>query len=217
MADMKQIEKLIEVLKLDEDSNVLDLGCGAGRISEYISNSTKANLLGIDYAKKAIVNATKRTIDRSARVTFQHLDFNKINLPEKSFDTIISIDTIYFVDDLEKSIGKLKKMIKPNGKIAIFYSTMIKPDESKELLLPDRTKLADALKNNNLKFTTYDFTKSEKCYWKLVKETVEKMKKDFVEEGNEIIYFSRKRESEGWLKFVKSNRICRYLYYITVA
>ena len=36
MANMEQINKLIEVLNLDENSKVLDLGCATGKISEYI-------------------------------------------------------------------------------------------------------------------------------------------------------------------------------------
>lgn len=214
MANMEQINKLIEILDLDENSKVLDLGCATGKISEYLSDLTNAQILGIDYVKNAIKKAKERTLNKSSKLTFQHMDFNNPKFPENSFDAIIAIDTIYFVDNLEKAIGKLEKLLKPNGIMAIFFSQTIEPDDSPKLLLPNNTKLAIALKKNNLKYDTYDFTVLDKNHWKKSKEVAEKLKEEFENEGNELIYISRKLESEKWLEYVESDKISRYLYHI---
>ena len=142
------------------------------------------------------------------------MDFNNLKFPENSFDAIIAIDTIYFVYNLEKTIVKLKTLLKANGTMAIFFSQMIKPDESSKLLLPNNTKLAVALKKNNLKYEFYDFTVSDKNHWKKTKEVADKLKEEFENEGNKLIYISRKFESEKWLEYVESDRISRYLYHI---
>lgn len=214
MANMEQINKLIEILKLSEKSKVLDLGCATGGITEYISNLTKAQITGIDYVKNAIKKAKERTIKKRSKILFKYMDFNNLKFPDNSFDVIIAIDSIYFFDNLEKAIENLKRVLKSNGKMAIFFTQTIKIDESPNLLLPDNTKLAIALKMNKLNYEIYDFTELEKNHWKISKEVAENLKKDFVKEKNIDIYNNRINESENWLKYVESNRISRYLYFI---
>ena len=46
MMDMEQLGKLIEVLQLGPASRVLELGCGNGRVAEYISDTTGAHIIG---------------------------------------------------------------------------------------------------------------------------------------------------------------------------
>jgi cyclopropane fatty-acyl-phospholipid synthase-like methyltransferase len=52
------------VLNLEEQSQVLDVGCGLATRDEYISDVTKANIAGIDFAGLAILagNEFKRAI-----------------------------------------------------------------------------------------------------------------------------------------------------------
>lgn len=214
MANMEQINKLIKILNLDENCKVLDLGCATGKISEYISDLTNAQITGIDYVRNAIKRAKERTLNKSSKLTFQHMDFNNLKFSENSFDAIIAIDTIYFAHNVGKVIGKLKKLLKKNGTMAIFFSQSIKPEESEKQLLPNNTKLAIALDKNNLKYDCYDFTQMDMNHWKKSKEVAEKLKEEFENEGNKLIYISRKFESEKWLEYVESDRISRYLYHI---
>lgn len=61
MMDMVQLNKLFDVLNLNKNSRVLDLGCGIGTITEYISDLTQAHITGIDFAAGAIKRAQERT------------------------------------------------------------------------------------------------------------------------------------------------------------
>ena len=214
MANMEQINKLIEILKLSENSKVLDLGCASGTVTEYISDLTKAHVTGIDYVKNAINIAKERTVKKSYRLTFKYMNFNNLKFPDNFFDVIIAIDSIYFVDDFEKTIGNLKKILKSNGEMAIFFTQTIKINESSNILLPNNTKIAIALKKNKLNYEFYDFTELEKNHWKISKEVAENLKEDFIEEKNFDIYRIILNESKNQLKFVESNRISRYLYFI---
>ena len=214
MANMEQINKLIEILKLSENNKVLDLGCATGRITEYISDLTKAQITGIDYVKNAIKKAKERTVKKSSKLTFKYMDFNNLKFPDNYFDVIIAIDSIYFVDNLEKAIENLKKKLKSNGEMAIFFTQTIKIDESPNLLLPDNTKLAIALKKNKLNYKIYDFTELEKNHWKISKEVAGNLKEDFIKEKNIDIYKDIINESKNRIKYVESNRISRYLYFI---
>ena len=70
-SDINQINKMLEIVKPDEMSEVLDIGCGNGKIAEYISDLTQASVTGVDYIAEAINQALKRTEDKRNRLHFK--------------------------------------------------------------------------------------------------------------------------------------------------
>ncbi|MBT4575740.1 MAG: class I SAM-dependent methyltransferase, partial [Candidatus Cloacimonetes bacterium] len=184
MMDMEQLNKLLELLEIGEHQKILDLGCATGTITEYISDITKAHIVGIDFADTAINWAQERTKEKQDRLKFITMDMNALDFPKESFDAIIAIDTLYFVGNINKTIQKMKEILKENGKLGIFFSQMVKTEENKEKLLPNKTIIAQTLKKNNLKFRTWDFTESEKEFWKKNISIAETLKDEFAKEGN---------------------------------
>lgn len=100
-ADMEQLGKLIAVLGFNEESRVLDVGCGIGTTAEYISAVTGARVTGIDLAEPAIERALERTQEKAERLSFSVMDVNQIACPPGSFDAVIAVDTLYFAKDLD--------------------------------------------------------------------------------------------------------------------
>ena len=67
-ADLEQLELLLQVTHLSSVQCALDIGCGNGMISEYLSDRTGAHITGLDYIPQAIRQALQRT--RSEEHTF---------------------------------------------------------------------------------------------------------------------------------------------------
>jgi len=178
-ADMEQLEKLIEVLDLSPDDQALDLGCGTGMITEYVSDRTEASITGIDYTSSAIRIARERCQSKEDRLRFLQGDMNHLNLPESSFDAIISIDTLYFATDLTKTVGDLSALLKPGGRMGLFFNSSIKPGESRNPLLPENTDLGKALKANELAFQTWDCTGSLREVLQRMRDIAEELKDAF--------------------------------------
>ena len=118
---MEQLDKLIEASKLDSGCKVLELGCGNGFITEYISDKTQCNITGIDFATKAIEHANDRTRYKRERIIFEATSMDNLSYEENSFDAVISIDTLYFVKDMESTLKCISKILKPEGKAYVFY------------------------------------------------------------------------------------------------
>ena len=57
---MDALQDLLERLDLDAGQQLLDLGCGAGGISEYIADHSGAVVTGVDYSSTAIETAGQR-------------------------------------------------------------------------------------------------------------------------------------------------------------
>ncbi len=211
--DMEQLNTLIEKLDLKPGEVALDLGCGNGRIAEYISDVTGAKIVGLDFASELIKTAQKRTADKKSRLTYVVGNMDELSFEEGSFDAIISIDTLYFVDSIDATIEELKKLLKTTtGRLAIFSDQNVDPDESRDILLPENTKVGKALRSNNLTYETTDFTANSRQIWIREIEAAKELKDLFVKEGNTDIYEDRARDAKQTLESIESGRHVRYFY-----
>ena len=94
MMSRAQLDKLLEEMNLSKDDHILDLGCGVGLISEYVSDVTGAAVFGIDIASGVIERARERTVKKGGRLSYQVMDMDALSLPSHSFSGVISLDTL---------------------------------------------------------------------------------------------------------------------------
>jgi hypothetical protein len=101
MADMEQIQIALDELQVHTGMTLLDFGCGDGRIAEYISDTTRTVVTGVDIASGAIELAQTRTQAKRERLHFYLADVERQQgtFPPGQFDRILAIDSIYFVRD----------------------------------------------------------------------------------------------------------------------
>jgi SAM-dependent methyltransferase len=211
--DMEQLNTLIKTLDLKPEETVLDLGCGNGRVTEYISDVTGAKITGLDFAGEVIKTAQQRTAAKKNCLTYVVGNMDELAFEEGSFDAIISIDTLYFVENIDATVKELKRLLKsPNGRLAIFYDQSIDPDESKDILLPENTKVGKALRNSDMTYQTFDFTANSRLIWIREIEAAEELKDLFVKEGNTDIYEDRAKDAKRTLEKIETGRQVRCFY-----
>lgn len=213
--DMASLRDLLDVLDLKRGEHLLDLGCGAGVIAEYVSDQTGVSATGLDYSDPAIAEANERTADRRSRVTFQHGDMNALDLPAESLDAVISLDTLYWVADLEKTLTELMTALRPDGRMGIFMNHHIVEGGDPAQLAPQHTELSKALSSLGVQFETCDYTVQIGEFWKRIWQAAIDLRPEFEAEGNGFIADSLIRESEEeYLPDIKAGRIARYLYHV---
>lgn len=216
IADMTQIHQLVDALGLNASSRALDLGCGSGMITEYISDRTQAHLTGIDVSGEGIRQAQERTRHKRERLSFRVGNMDNLGFPAGSFDAIISIDTLYF-GDLEKVIGQAVRMLGSGGQMGIFYAQWIESDDPKEKLKPNKTNLAAVLKKHGLSFRTWDFSQDEDDHWQKKIDALETLEADFEAEGNRWLYNFRLEEALQHVAYQGSERRSRHLYHVQLS
>ncbi len=221
-ADLDQLHLLLQVTQLGPAHHALDLGCGSGMITEYLSDCSGARITGLDYIPQAIQQATERTAAKAARLAFMVGDINRLQLPAAAFDTVLSIDTMYFSEDYAATIRSLKTALRPGGQMAILYSYGREPwvpkDEfPREALPADRTPLADALRANDLVFHTWDLTRQDYALAQRRKEVLAELKPQFESEGLLFIYENRMGDAQGISQAVEEGLHARYLYRVELA
>ncbi|MFL2901606.1 MAG: class I SAM-dependent methyltransferase [Candidatus Pelagibacter sp.] len=107
---------LTKVIKLDTSSQILDIGCGRAKIIGSLSSKLKLRdrPIGIDLVSHK---------DKDKRVDFKKIDATSFFLTnKKKFDLILLKQTIHLLkmSEINTLLIKMKKSLKPNGKILIF-------------------------------------------------------------------------------------------------
>ncbi len=216
-SDMDQLERLLQAIELKSGDQVLDLGCGIGLISEYLSGRTGASFTGIDYSPDAIRQAQERTVSKRNRLAFQVANMDSLEFPAGSFDAIVSIDTLYMPNRLEATLNRLMEVLRPGGRLAAYYMQMIwDAGQDRSQLLPENTPLGVALRALGSPFKTWDVSRETYEHMQRKRQIGEEMRPLFAEEGSLVLSDNILTESLSTSEPYdpSTSPISRYLYLI---
>ena len=115
----KDIDKwILEVLPLEKEMVILDVGCGAGKqCFSYLTHlSGKATITGGDVSEELLAKAEEENKKLGEKITFQELNFNKdFPLPDEKFDLVSCSFAIYYAENIPFTIKEIHRVIKPGG------------------------------------------------------------------------------------------------------
>jgi len=107
-----------------QKKTVIDLGCGLGELSGYLSKRFK-KVVGIDFSPKMIDQAKKKNADLK-NTDFFVADLNNLKKFYNKFDVAISINSI-IIDStkaVDKILEEIFKVLKPGGKLFAVLPSM---------------------------------------------------------------------------------------------
>ncbi len=108
---------------INENSNVLEIGCTNGFSSIEINKITNCNVIGIDINRNSIKNANEKIksngLDES-KIRFEYGDAEDLStFEDNTFDLIICGNAISFINNKDKAFNEIIRVLKPNGFISI--------------------------------------------------------------------------------------------------
>ena len=214
-SDMEQLACLAQALDLRPGERALDLGCGIGLIAEYLAEATGAGFTGIDYCPEAVTQALERTAAKRRQLDFAVQNLDTLDFPDGTFDALVAIDTLYMPNDLDATLRKMAALLKPGGRMGIFYSTAIwDVGDDRARLRPERSPLGEALTRAGLKFSAQDFSRETHQHMQRKHRIGKALRPAFEAEGRLGLYEYILAESDpGDAPFDPGTRaIVRYLY-----
>ncbi len=139
---------------IPENSAILDLGCGNGRLIEAFEK--KINYLGIDQSE-SLVNLAKERYPNHSFIVGDALNLNQINFKENysanKFDYIFSIAVLQHIPSEKRRIElakSLKNFLQPQGKIIISVWNMWETKKFRKIIF--KTFILKLLRKNELDF-----------------------------------------------------------------
>ena len=151
------IQQLIKQEKLPSaDLKILNVGCGPGRSSEYLSKFGKVT--SIEYDKFCCEFASEKTGLEIINGSITELPFS-----DNSFDLVCAFDVIEHVEDDQLAVNELKRVTKSESLILItvpaFMSLWSHHDvinhHFKRYKIKEVNQLFDSTNNGNKVFDTY--------------------------------------------------------------
>jgi ubiquinone/menaquinone biosynthesis C-methylase UbiE len=112
---------MLDLLKLEKGSNILDVACGAGKqiISFYEALNGNCKITGGDVSQELLAQAREESAKRKMKnIEIIELDFNKpFPLEDNQFDMVSCCFAIYYAQDIPFTIHEIHRVLKPGGRI----------------------------------------------------------------------------------------------------
>ena len=113
----KSTGELCKKCKITESSTVLDLACGVGTTSFYLQDRFGCKVTGVDIdenlisiAKKALMKKVKKD-----KITFKVANALELPFPDNTFDVMVSQAFFILIDEKEKALEEVSRVLKPGG------------------------------------------------------------------------------------------------------
>ncbi|MBN2334800.1 class I SAM-dependent methyltransferase [Candidatus Bathyarchaeota archaeon] len=114
------IDRLAELLGLDADTRVLEVGCGTGGNACYLANKYGCHITGIDTAERMVKQAQARAEELGIMdlVAFKAGDAYDLDFPDGSFDVVYTIFVSQFLDP-SKAYTEFNRVLVGGGRLGI--------------------------------------------------------------------------------------------------
>lgn len=109
----------LDLLALAPGESVVDIGCGPGFLSEQMAEivGSKGRVLGIDISDDLLAFARDR--NKREWLTYQHGDAKALKVGDRSFDVAVSAQVLEYVDDPDRALSEMHRVLKPGGRAVI--------------------------------------------------------------------------------------------------
>lgn len=105
--------------EINEDSKILDIGCGGGRNIERFAGQISENgrVVGIDYSEVSVEKSTKLNQDAidAGKVNVLQGSVSEMPFYDETFDIVTGFETIYFWPDFINDLKEVNRVLKKDG------------------------------------------------------------------------------------------------------
>lgn len=110
-----KVLKKLQGFPLRGDENILDAGCGSGRVTaELLRAFPKAKVLAVDASANMVEQARKTLAEFAGRVTAEQVDLLHLSI-DKEVDAIFSTAVFHWIKDHDRLFANLFRALRPGG------------------------------------------------------------------------------------------------------
>jgi arsenite methyltransferase len=118
---LKLTERLAEIAGLRDDFFVLDIACGKGTTSCFLSQKYRCDVVGMDLSVKSISLARNEAQNKhlTSKVSFLTGDGEELPFKDSTFDVVICECSFSLFPNKEAAAVEIGRIVKPQGKVLI--------------------------------------------------------------------------------------------------
>lgn len=117
------LDKFVPEFGLEFGQKILDVGTGTGILIPFLLKTIGpiGSITAIDYAEK-MVEKCREKYSRLHNVVIQRQDVENMDLPSESFDAITCFGLFPHIENKEKALYQMNRVLKPSGKLIIAHA-----------------------------------------------------------------------------------------------
>ena len=117
---LTELRAIARDLQVGPGQTFIDLGCGQGGPSLWVTRETGAALVGVDLSSVGIARAADRAqeVGLAERARFQVANITATGLPAASVDAAMSVDVLWAVPDKLGALREAARILKPGARLA---------------------------------------------------------------------------------------------------
>jgi SAM-dependent methyltransferase len=104
-------EIVFEAVAEVEPRSVLEVGCGEGELAERVQRALGVAVVAVDQSERMVELALARGVD--ARLG----DVQELPFDDGSFDVAVAAWMLYHAPDLDRAVGELARVLRPDGRL----------------------------------------------------------------------------------------------------
>lgn len=120
-AQINLIEELLISSQITQAQNILDVGCGIGGSSLYLSDKFNSYATGISLSPVQVSRAKERAKETNFSDKTEFIVANALEMPfeDNTFDLVWSLESGEHMPDKEKFLQECYRVLKPNGRLIL--------------------------------------------------------------------------------------------------
>jgi ubiquinone/menaquinone biosynthesis C-methylase UbiE len=127
MGGHESTRALIEACQINNEQQVLEVGCGVGTSAAHLAREIGCRVTGVDISERMIQRARERAQAKKVEhlTTFRTADVNQLPFPSDSFDVVFCESVLAFSKEKPKAVSEMKRVTRPGGFVGINESVWL--------------------------------------------------------------------------------------------
>jgi len=111
------VEGALKEMVFRKNTFTLDIGCGNGYATRLMAEQIRPHgkAYGVDISENMVNKAIQVSKDFN-NCNFKIADFSNLPFDDNYFDIVLSVESIYYTEDLLKALAEVKRVTKAGGK-----------------------------------------------------------------------------------------------------
>ncbi len=118
ITDRIEEQLILDLIGSVSGKRLLDVGCGDGALSVQLARAG-ASVTGLDNEPHMLDAAVRRANEAGTRVAFIDGSAQALPLDDCSFDTVVAITVLCFLEEPERAFCEMARVLRPGGRLVI--------------------------------------------------------------------------------------------------
>jgi ubiquinone/menaquinone biosynthesis C-methylase UbiE len=112
--NIDKVRPRLEQLDIENLHDVLELGCGIGSVSAYLSEIYQMNVVGTDF-DPAQVDIARSNYPENYRLQFRVEDASNLSFEDGSFDLVLSQNVFHHIPAWDVAVYEVSRVLRQGG------------------------------------------------------------------------------------------------------